>query len=198
MYNLLFQYTEQYVFRMDAFLKINIKYLWLLEDVSDEEEVNSFNVYRVLWTFLSDMHVSSDPEILVELSKNNNVLSSEQTLSLLLDLVDKFIRTIIRDIFDDVGDRDDETKKNLVEKLRIKYPHASHKFDYALMSKNKWNSIQKDFLLFLKTNFCALIVEESPKLHDFDFHQTIKYLSLRCISIVDEDILHTMFSTYVF
>lgn len=198
LYEILQQYIKQYILALDTLLNFMVQYPHLFLEDSDENKFHLLQIYDVFWHLLADFYAaSSTPEVFAELCKNNTVLSREETLSLIAVIMDKFIFTVVKDILAEVSDRDIETKKILVQKIRLQYPNASHKVDHILLSKNKRNAIQQDFLILTKKSFYSMIEEELSQEPDIDFHQAISNISIKFRLISDEQWVNDMFAKYV-
>ena len=124
-------------------------------------------------------------------------MSHEQTLSLANSLLDKAVFTVINDILEEVGDRDDERKKCLIQDLRLQYPKASKNIDHILLSKNKRNTIKQDFLLTTKKAFSAVLEEQASTIFDKSFHDFMEALSVLFWSFFSEERIDSIFSKYV-
>ena len=141
------QYIEQYITNTNLVLLFMINYPQLFSEDFDIESSPFIEIYSLFWHFLADIHVtSSTPELFPELCKNTATLSSEQTKSLVIVLIDKFISTIVQDILSDISDWDDDTKSDLIQKTREMYPKASNNLNQLLRGKNKRNILKQDFL----------------------------------------------------
>ncbi|MEI8008718.1 MAG: hypothetical protein WCI00_04940 [bacterium] len=141
------QYIEQYITNTNLVLLFMINYPQLFSEDFDIESSPFIEIYSLFWHFLADIHVtSSSPELFPELCKNTATLSSEQTKSLVILLIDKFISTIVQDILSDISDWDDDTKSDLIQKTREIYPKASNNLNQLLRDKNKRNILKQDFL----------------------------------------------------
>lgn len=197
-YDIFKQHIDKHIADANIVLMFMIKYPHLFADDTDYEPSTLFQVYTVFWRFLAEMYVSSPtPEVFTTLCKNGSHLSHEETKSLIVLLVNKFMSTIIKDMFDEVSDWDDVIKKDFVQKTRTKYPNASNHINHILLSKNKRNAIKQDFLVATKNAFLLVLDQEFSGLFDGDFHDALSILAISCMPISDEDALHTMFSTYV-
>ena len=197
--NTFIKYKEQYVAGVHVAFAFMIKYPQLFIENSDENISIVLHIRDILRHFLAEIYASSStPEVFADLCQNKSVLSHEQTLSLLTTLIDKVISTLIKEILDDISDRDDEQKKSFVQQVRTKYPNASKNLNYILLSKNKRNTIKQDFLTSSKKSLCLVMHEKSAELSDGDFHEIINSLSVLFMHFgSNEDGMDNMFSKYV-
>ena len=192
------QYIEQYITNTNLVLLFMINYPQLFSEDFDIESSPFIEIYSLFWHFLADIHVtSSTPELFPELCKNTATLSSEQTKSLVIVLIDKFISTIVQDILSDISDWDDDTKSDLIQKTREMYPKASNNLNQLLRGKNKRNILKQDFLNVSKNAMIRWLDEKYSQLFEGDFHQAINTLSFICMPIADEETIDNMFYTYV-
>ncbi len=197
--NTFIKYKEQYVAGVHVAFAFMIKYPQLFIENSDENISIVLHIRDILRHFLAEIYASSStPEVFADLCQNKSVLSHEQTLSLLTTLIDKVISTLIKEILDDISDRDDEQKKSFVQQVRTKYPNASKNLNYILLSKNKRNTIKQDFLTSSKKSLCLVMQEKFTELNDGDFHEIIHSLSVLFMYFgSNEDGIDKMFSKYV-
>lgn len=197
--DVLTQYIEEYVVKMRVLFLFMLKHPHLFVDKIHDRKISDFDyIHHGSWRFFAKHYAfSSSPEVFVELCKNNNVLSHEEIFKLLIKLIDSFVSNVIFGILSEVAHRNDETKKEVTQKIRLQYSHASKSVDHTLLSKSKRAAIQDDFLNITK-EACRLKLEKDfSEISNLDFHKIVPIVSLNLFIMADEEYVSRGFSSYV-
>lgn len=196
-YKIFEQHLNQYVSRIQVTMIFMINYPHLFIENPDEQMSSILDMHDLCRELLWDMYMDAqNPQYYLDLCKNVPLLDSQKK-DIFLKLSQKIFSTLLKDVLDEIADRDDERKKDLVNWIKQKYPKASNSTLHHLLSKNKWNALKQDFLVYVKKWLDDMIQSESSKIFSHDFHETMRSLSIFFVFLTNDDELDAMFTTYV-